>query len=248
MGRVIDKQATESKLTISGIDIQLVRKAIKNLHLAVLPPDGDVRIAVPHHTSDERVRLAVISKLGWIRKQQAEFKQQPRQSEREIVTGETHYLWGRKYRLEVIEQIGKSRIEIKGKNRIRLYVKTGSSIESRSQVLREWYRDQLKEKVSEHITYWSSIIKRKPNSVGIRKMKTKWGSCNTESKRILLNLELAKKPIECLEYIIVHELVHLHERHHNERFKKYMEKFLPNWRERRNLLKKLPLAYDDWLY
>ncbi len=110
-----------------------------------------------------------------------------------MVTGETHYLWGRKYRLEVIEQIGKSRIEIKDKNRIRLYVKAGSSIKSRSQVLQEWYRDQLKEKVSEQIAYWSSIIKRKPKSVGIRKMKTKWGSCNSESKRILLNLELAKK-------------------------------------------------------
>ena len=248
MGRIIDENAKQSSLVIRDLNVQVVRKAIKNLHLAVLPPDGNVRIAVPHQTTDERVRLAVISKLAWIRRQQADFAQQPRQTEREMVSGESHYFWGKKYRLEVIEGSGKHCVEIKGKNRLRLYVRPDTSIENRLRVLDNWYRDQLIVRVAELIEYWSPIIKRKPKSVGIRKMKTKWGSCNTESKRILLNLELVKKPQECLEYIIVHELVHLHERHHNERFKKYMEKFLPDWRERRNLLKKLPLAYEDWLY
>jgi hypothetical protein len=248
LGRIIDESATESLLVISGMEIQVVRKNIKNLHLAVLPPDGKVRLAVPHHVTDERVRLAIISKLAWIRRQQADFSQQPRQTEREMINGESHYLWGRQYRLEVIEQVGKHRIETKGKSKLRLYVQPNTSVENRLLVLNNWYREQLKLKVAELVEHWSPIIKRKPKACGIRKMKTKWGSCNIEAKRIWLNLELAKKPPECLEYILVHELVHLLERHHNDRFRKYMDKFLPKWREHRNLLNKLPLPYEDWLY
>lgn len=248
MGRIIDESATESLLVISGMDIQVVRKNIKNLHLAVLPPDGKVRVAVPHHVTDERVRLAIIAKLAWIRRQQADFSQQPRQTEREMINGESHYLWGRQYRLEVIEQLGKHRIEIKGKNKLRLYVQPNTSVENRLLVLNNWYREQLKTKVAELVGHWSPIIKRKPKACGIRKMKTKWGSCNIEAKRIWLNLELVKKPPECLEYILIHELVHLLERHHNDRFCKYMDKFLPKWREHRSLLNKLPLVYEDWQY
>lgn len=248
MGRIIDASATESLLVISGMEIQVVRKNIKNLHLAVLPPDGKVRVAVPHHVTDERVRLAIISKLAWIRRQQVDFSQQPRQTEREMINGESHYLWGRQYRLEVIEQVGKHRIETKGKSKLRLYVQLGTSVENRLLVLNNWYREQLKLKVAELVEHWSPIIKRKPKACGIRKMKTKWGSCNIEARRIWLNLELVKKPPECLEYILVHELVHLLERHHNDRFRKHMDKFLPKWREHRNLLNKLPLAYEDWQY
>lgn len=225
-----------------------MRKNIKNLHLAVLPPDGKVRFAVPHHVSDERVRLAVISKLAWIRKQQAAFNQQARQTEREMVNGESHYLWGRQYRLEVIEQVGKHRVETKGKNKLRLYVQPNTSTANRLLVLNDWYRVQLKVKVVELLDHWSPIIKRKPNGCGIRIMKTKWGSCNIEAKRIWLNLELVKKPPECLEYILVHELVHLLERHHNDQFRKHMDTFLPKWREHQTLLNKLPLAYEDWQY
>ena len=248
MGRIIDGSATESLLVISGMEIQVVRKSIKNLHLAVLPPDGKVRVAVPHHVTDERVRLAIISKLAWIRRQQADFSQQPRQTEREMTNGESHYLWGRQYRLEVIEQVGKHRVETKGKSKLRLYVQPGTSVEKRLLVLNNWYREQLKIKVTELVEHWSPIVKRKPKACGIRKMKTKWGSCNIEAKRIWLNLELVKKPLVCLEYIFVHELVHLLERHHNERFRKHMDKFLPNWNECRSLLNKLPLAYEDWQY
>ncbi|HOY24136.1 MAG TPA: SprT family zinc-dependent metalloprotease, partial [Cellvibrio sp.] len=190
MGRIIDESATESLLVISGMEIQVVRKNIKNLHLAVLPPDGKVRVAVPHHVNDERVRLAIISKLAWIRRQQADFSQQPRQTEREMINGESHYLWGRQYRLEVIEQVGKHRVETKGKSKLRLYVQPGTSVENRLLVLNNWYREQLKLKVSELVEHWSPIIKRKPKACGIRKMKTKWGSCNIEAKRIWLNLEL----------------------------------------------------------
>jgi predicted metal-dependent hydrolase len=248
LGRIIDTSATASFLLISGLKIQVVRKNIKNFHLAVLPPDGKVRVAVAHHVTDERVRLAIISKLGWIRRQQAHFEQQPRQSAREMVNGESHYLWGRAYRLEVIEQIGKHRIEPKGKSKLRLYVQPGTSVENRLAVLNNWYREQLKVRVEELVKHWSPIIKRTPNACGIKKMKTKWGSCNIEAKRVWLNLELAKKPPECLEYILVHELVHLLERHHNERFRKYMDKFLPKWRDQRALLNSLPLAYEDWQY
>ena len=248
MGRVIDTSATESTLSVSGIPVQVVRKDIKNLHLAVLPPEGKIRVAVPHHVTDERIRLAIISKLAWIRRQQADFSQQPRQSEREMINGESHYIWGRHYRLDVIEQLGKHRIELKGKNKLRLYVQPGTTIENRLLVLQNWYREQLKEKAAQLIEYWSPIIKRKPKAFGIKKMKTKWGSCNIEAKRIWLNLELAKKPPECLEYILVHEMVHLLERHHNERFRKHMDKFLPKWRDHRSLLNTLPLAYEDWQY
>ena len=233
---------------IRGMEIQVIRKTIKNFHLAVLPPYGKVRVAVPHHVTDERVRLAIISKLAWIRRQQADFNQQPRQTEREMINGESHYLWGRQYRLEVIEQVGKHRIEVKGKSKFRLYVQAGTSADNRLVVLNNWYREQLKVKIDELIEHWSPIIKRKPKSCGIRKMKTKWGSCNIETKRILFNLELVKKPPECLEYILVHELVHLLVRHHNERFRKHMDTFLPKWREHRNLLNTLPLAYEDWQY
>lgn len=248
MNRIIDASVTEDFLVISGLKIQVVRKHIKNFHLSVLPPDGKVRVAAPHHVTDERVRLAIISKLGWIRRQQAAFAQQPRQTEREMINGESHYLWGRAYRLEVIEQAGRHRIETKGKSKLRLYVQAGTSVENRLAVLNGWYREQLKVRVEALVKHWSLIIKQTPKAYGIKKMKTKWGSCNIEAKRVWLNLELAKKPPECLEYILVHELVHLLERHHNERFVKYMDKFLPKWREHRNLLNQLPLAYEDWQY
>jgi len=248
LGRIIDASETESLLVISGLNIQVVRKNIKNLHLAVLPPDGKVRFAVPHHVTDERVRLAVISKLAWIRRQQNAFNQQERQTEREMVDGESHYLWGRQYRLEVIEQVGKHRVETKGKNKLRLYVQPDTSTDNRLLVLNQWYREQLKVRVSELLDHWSLVIKRQPTACGIRKMKTKWGSCNIEAKRIWLNLELVKKPPECLEYILVHELVHLLERHHNDQFRKHMDTFLPKWREHQSLLNKLPLAYEDWQY
>jgi predicted metal-dependent hydrolase len=248
LGKVIDQSALESQLVISGLTIQVVRKSIKNFHLAVLPPAGKVRVAVPHHVTDERLRLAIISKLAWIRRQQAEFNQQARQSEREMMDGECHFLWGRPYRLEVIEQIGKHHIETKGKSKLRLYVQPNTSVANRLLVLNNLYREQLNLKIAELLDHWSPLIKQKPKACGIKKMKTKWGSCNIEAKRIWLNLELAKKPPECLEYILVHEMVHLLERHHNDRFLKHMDHFLPKWREHRNLLNKLPLAYEDWQY
>ncbi|MBE0998501.1 M48 family metallopeptidase, partial [Escherichia coli] len=155
-----------------------------------------------------------------------------RQSDRAMVSGECHYLWGRRYRLNLIERSGKHEIKL-GRGRLHLYVNPATTLENKALVLNSYYRDALKTRIAELLPVWEDKIGVKAADWGIKKMKTKWGSCNIQAKRIWLNLELAKKPPECLEYILVHELVHLLERNHNERFKGYMDKLLPDWRERR---------------
>lgn len=232
---------------IGSISVQLNRKAIKNLHISVLPPDGRVRVSAPNAMTDNAIRRAVVSRIPWIRQQQAQFVSQPRQSQREMVSGECHYLWGKAYRLQVIECSGKTEVRVIRK-RICVSVPADSSIETKARAINEFYRVELKRRVAELILTWQQRLNVKLSAWVVRKMKTKWGSCNTDTKRILLNLELAKKPPECLEYILVHELVHLIERRHNERFKNYMDRLLPDWRERRDLLNNMPLAHEDWIY
>jgi len=234
-------------IQIGTIELQLNRKPIKNLHISVLPPDGKVRVSAPEKMTDTAIRMAVISRIPWIKKQQSDFAKQPRQSDREMLNGESHYLWGRRHRLNVVERAGRHEVKI-GRGKIYLYVNSGTSIENRALLLSQYYRSVLKSRISELLQPWEEEIRVTANSWGVKKMKTKWGSCNTGAKRIWLNLELAKKPPECLEYILVHELVHLHERRHNERFKAFMDKHLPDWRERRNLLNKMPLAHNNWIY
>ncbi|MBD2096821.1 M48 family metallopeptidase [Trichocoleus sp. FACHB-591] len=235
-------------MVVSGIAVQVVRKPIKNLHLSVCPPEGHVRIAVPLHMTDDNVRLAVITRLSWIKKQQASFQDQPRQSEREMVTGESHYLFGKRYRLEAIERRGRHEVVIKNNSTLQLFVNPGTSTQKRSLVLNDWYRSQLKARIPDLLSHWQSIIGQQVSNWGIKKMKTKWGSCNIDQRRIWLNLELAKKPTECLEYVLVHELVHLLERHHNERFKAHMDKYFPQWQRSQDVLKREPLAYENWTY
>ena len=235
-------------LTVSGIDVRVVRKSIKNLHLGVYPPDGQVRVAVPEHVTDDNVRLAVVSKLSWIKRQQKDFHDQPRQSEREYISGECHYFLGKRYRLEVIERHGKPEIRLLKSGKIKLFVRPNASVETKQKLLSEWYRTQLKTLIPKLLDVWQPAIGKQADAWGVKQMKTKWGSCNTDRAHIWLNLELAKKPPECLEYILVHELIHLHERHHNERFRALMEKFMPNWRQRKKLLNNLPLAHEDWIY
>ncbi|WP_335337184.1 SprT family zinc-dependent metalloprotease [Sedimenticola thiotaurini] len=234
-------------IEIGSIPMQLNRKAIKHLHISVLPPDGRVRISAPKSMSDTAIRMAVISRIPWIKRQQRDFAKQPRQSAREMVSGECHYLWGRRYRLDVIERTGKHEIKT-APGRLRLYVRPGASVQNRELVLNEFYRQQLKDRIPELFNHWQTKIGVNAAEWGVKSMKTKWGSCNAQAKRIWLNLELAKKPPECLEYILVHELVHLLERRHNERFKASMDRFLPDWRERRDLLNRMPLAYTHWAY
>lgn len=234
-------------LEIGAITMQLHRKAIKNLHISVLPPDGRVRVSAPESMTETAIRMAVISRLPWIKKQQSDFAKQPRQSDREMVSGECHYLWGKRHRLNVVVRSGRHEVRIGG-GKIHLYVNPSTSLENKALVLSEYCRASLKGRIAGLLEYWPSEIGVEAASWGVKKMKTKWGSCNTEAKRIWLNLELAKKPPECLEYILVHELIHLLERKHSERFKAYMDKFLPDWKERRNLLNRMPLAHGHWIY
>ena len=235
-------------IEVRNIQVEVVRKAIKNLHLAVYPPEGRVRVAVPLHVTDENVRLAVITKLGWIKKQQTNFKDQPRQSQREMVSGESHYFMGRRYLLDVVQRHGRHDIAIENNTRMTLYVQPGTSERNKEKVLLEWYRRQLKILIPDLVAKWEPVIGVQVRQWSIKKMKTRWGACNIAAKRIWLNLELAKKPPECLAYILVHEMVHLLERHHNDRFKMLMDQFMPQWRLYREALNQTPLAHEEWYY
>ncbi|MCC9641680.1 M48 family metallopeptidase [Rhodopirellula sp. JC740] len=239
---------TESyQIRVSGMAIDVDRKNVENLHLAVYPPAGRVRVAAPTEMSRDAVRLVVIDKLGWIKRQRRSFDKQARQSRREYVSGETHYVWGRRCRMQVYEISGPQHVQLVGTS-LKLFVRPDSKRDQREQVINNWYRSELRTRAAEHFAKWSPIVGKSPDDWQIRRMKTKWGSCKKETKRIWLNLELAKKPPECLQYIVVHELVHLIERHHNEKFKAVLERCLPTWRIARDRLNEAPLAHEDWEY
>ncbi len=233
-------------LRIRELRVQVVRKDIKNLHLGVYPPEGRVRVAAPLLVSDEAVRLAVIDKLAWIRRQQAKFAAQPRQSEREMVSGESHYFLGRRYRLRVYERVASPRVVLCGVRSLDLLVPPGTSADQRRAVLERWYRAQLKALIAPLLAQWQPVLGVQAATWGVKKMKTKWGSCNPATRRLWFNLELAKKPPQCLEYIVVHELMHLLERQHNERFVALLNVHLPQWQHTRQLLNALPLGYKQW--
>jgi predicted metal-dependent hydrolase len=239
---------TKTRITAGGIAVEIVRKDIKNLHLGVYPPNGRVRVAAPLVVSDEAVRLAVIDKLAWIKQQKTRFAEQPRQSRREMVNGECHYFQGRRYRLQVHVQKGPARIALRGIAFLDLFIRQDTDTKQREAVLLNWYREQLKALVPPLLEKWQPILGVEVASWGIRKMKTRWGSCNAEARRIWLTPELAKKPVQCLEYIVVHEMVHLIERRHNERFMELMDRAMPNWRNCREELNSGPLCHEDWRY
>jgi len=234
------------QLTVRGLAVEVVRKDIKNLHLGVYPPHGRVRVAVPRRVSDDAVRLAVIGKLGWIRRQRARYEAQPRQSEREMVSGESHYFLGRRCRLLVIAHEGTAKVLLRHKSTIEMHVRPESSARQRELVLHRWYRQQLKELIPPLLEKWRAAMGVQLADWRVKRMKTKWGSCNADAARIWLNLELAKKPVQCLEYVVVHELAHLVERRHNERFIAMMDDCLPQWRLRRQELNSTPLAHETW--
>ena len=237
-----------SRITVSGLPVEIVRKDIKNLHLGVYPPNGRVRVAAPVRIRDEAVRLAVISRLAWIKRQRRRFHSQERQSAREYVSRESHYFLGRRYLLNVIEHDGPSQVSRRGNKILELRAPKGASSHRREQILLSWYRKNLKALILPLIEKWEAKIGMKVESWGVRRMKTKWGSCNSVDRRIWLNLQLAKKPIHCLEYIVVHEMVHLIERKHNDRFTMLLDQFLPNWRAYRDELNHAPLAHETWSY
>lgn len=235
------------QIVVGGVTVQVIRKAIKNLHLGVYPPNGRVRVAAPLRVSDNAVRLAVVDKLGWIKRQRAKFDSQPRQSVREMVSGESHYVFGRRYRLRVTHGPGPATVKTRGRW-LDMHVPQGASAEKRSRLLQGWYRERLRVRTLPLVMKWQHAIGVHLADWGIKRMKTKWGACNPSAGRIWLNLELAKKPVQCLEYLIVHELVHLVERTHNDRFIALMDEHLPNWKARRMLLNAQPLAHDTWEY
>jgi predicted metal-dependent hydrolase len=234
-------------MKLGDIKIELVQKNIKNVHLSVLPPHGDVRIAAPLHLSEETIRLYAISKLPWIKQQQKKIRNQERESRREFINKETHYYQGRKYLLRIFERNEPPRVEL-NKKYLDLYVRPHTSTLQRQHILNKWYRNEMKELIPVYIKKWEKVMAVKVADFGIKSMKTKWGTCNIEAKRIWLNLELAKKPLQCLEYIIVHEMVHLLERRHNDRFIWYLNKFMPQWKSYREELNRLPISHLDWEY
>jgi predicted metal-dependent hydrolase len=232
-------------LTVRGINIDVIYKDIKNLHIGVYPPVGRVRVAAPMRLDQEQIRLAVIQRLPWIKRRQQELQDAARQSPREMVTGESHYVWGTRHRLKVIERDGRAHVEVDGA-RLLMYVPAGTDTDSRAKLLQDWQRHQLRLAVPPLIAKWEPIVGRKVPRWSIRRMKTKWGSCNRETGHVWFNLELAKKHPLCLEYIIVHEMAHLLERNHSDRFTALMDKFMPDWRSRRDELNHAPLADEQW--
>lgn len=236
------------KMLVAGISVDVQRKDIKNLHVGVYPPAGRVRVAAPLRLDDEAVRLAVISRLGWIRRQQAAFTQQDRQSQREFVSGESHYFRGRRYRLEVIERPGPLSVSIRSNTVLSMEVPPGLDADKRAELLDRWYRNQLRAATPGLLDKWLPKLEVPAPEVRIRRLKTLWGSCNAEARRIWLNLELIKKPPTCLEFIMVHELAHLIERHHNDHFLAIMDRAMPTWRAARDELNRSPLAHSDWMY
>jgi hypothetical protein len=235
-----------SQVVVSGIPIQIVRKPIKNLHVGVYPPNGRVRVAAPLRINDAAVRLAVVERLRWIKRQRARFESQTRESKREMVTGESHYVFGKRYRLRMIEDEAKHGVTVKNRSRLELHVPPTADLTHRELILRKWYRNLLKEAVLPLLGKWQNILGVTLSDLRIRRMKTKWGACNAEAGRIWLNLELAKKPMQCLEYVIAHELTHLIERYHNDRFVAILDTHLPNWRTHRARLNCTPLAHENW--
>lgn len=230
------------QIEISGIQIEIQKKDIKNLHLSVLPPDGKVRISAPMHLSDESITMFVRTKIGWIKKQQEKFERQPRQCEREYVSGETLYVFGQQYFLRVEYSYQGNSLVLSGNDAI-LTVRKESTAKQRENFVNEWYREQLKAEIAQLLPKWETVTGLKCSSWQTKYMTTRWGTCNTQTKKIWLNLQLAKKPIECLEYVILHELVHTQVKNHGADFVAIMDKYMPYWRDIKKTLNNLKLDY-----
>jgi len=227
--------------------VDVVLKNIKNIHLSVYPPTGRVRISAPQRMNLDTIRVFAISKLGWIKQQQTKLRRQERESPREYLDREGHYVWGRRYLLNTIECDEAPSVELKH-SRMFLRVRPGTQDDKKQAVVEQWYRDQLKIAVPPLIAKWEPLLRVKVERFFVQHMKTKWGSCNPSARRIRLNTDLAKKPRECLEYIVVHEMVHLLEPTHNPRFVALMDGFIPQWRFYRDRLNRLPVRHEEWIY
>ena len=235
-----------TRIEIRGIEVEIVRKDIKHLHLGVYPPEGRVRVAAPLRLDDDAVRLAIISRLAWIRRKRAEFEGQDRQSRREFVTGESHYFEGRRYRLDVIESTGPTGIRLRDNAWMEMRVRPATDRSAREAMLYRWYRAQLRERIPEMVAKWEPRIGVTVLDWRIRRMKTRWGTCNSGGRAALADSELAKKPVSCLEYVVVHEMIHLLERGHNDRFRRILDRVMPTWRPRLEELNRAYLPDEEW--
>jgi hypothetical protein len=235
------------RIQLGDIAIDVVKKDIKNIHLSVYPPVGRVRISAPLRMDVEKIRVYAISKLDWVKKQQKKMRQQDRESPREYIDRESHFLWGRRYLLKVQEVDVPPSVEVKH-NTLMLRVRPGTVEDSRAEILEEWYRRQLKDAAPKLVAQWERMMGVRVANLFVQRMRTKWGGCNVRSRNIRLNTELAKKPRECLEYILVHEMVHLLEPTHGQRFVALMDQFMPNWEFYREQLNRLPVRHESWGY
>lgn len=237
----------KSKIDLGEFDAEVIRKSIKNVHLSVYPPDGRVRISAPLHMELDTIRVFAISKLAWIKSQQRKMLAQERETPREYLDRESHYVWGKRYLLQVVEKDAAPGMELRH-SKLVLQVRLGTSEERRQEILDAWYRDQIKAVMPKLLGKWEPLMGVKAGRVFVQQMKTKWGSCNPASRNIRLNTDLAKKPPECLEYIVVHELAHLIEPTHNARFVALMDLFLPQWKHIKDELNRLPVRHEKWGY
>lgn len=236
-----------TELRLGEIAVDVVLKDIKNVHLGVYPPTGRVRISAPKRMSLTTIRVFAISKLGWIKQQQRNLRSQERETPREYLDRESHYVWGTRYLLKVVQDNSSAKVELKHKKMI-LRLAPGASDETKQAIVARWYREQIKAAVPSLIEKWGQIIPAKVERVFVQRMKTKWGSCNPGKHSIRLNTDLAKKPRECLEYILVHEMAHILEPTHSERFVALMDRLMPEWRARRDELNRLPVRHENWTY
>ncbi|MFK5948934.1 MAG: SprT family zinc-dependent metalloprotease [Methylococcales bacterium] len=234
-----------SELQLGDLTIQVLKKDIKNVHLSVYPPNGRVKVSAPKSMPLDTLRVFVISKLTWIRKQQQKLQAQAREAARDYIERESHYFKGERYLLKVVEHNHPPKILL-DHQAITLYIRPKTSTEKRAVILNDWYRAQLKQQIPELITKYEKLMGVSVNEFGVKKMKTKWGTCNPIAQRIWLNLELAKKPPELLEYVVVHEMAHLLERSHNRRFVLLMDKFMPKWKFYKDELNRLPISHVNW--
>lgn len=236
-----------TQIQLGDMAVDVVLKDIKNVHLSVHPPTGRVTIAAPAHMSLDTIRVFAITKLSWIRQQQRKLRQQEREAPREYLDRESHYLWGKRYLLKVFEADRPPTIELKH-SRMHLRVRPGTSQIKSQAIVDEWYRVQIKQAAAPLIALWELRLGVKVERFYVQRMKTKWGSCNHRARTIRLNTDLAKKPPECLEYLIVHELVHILEPTHNARFIALLDHHMPKWRSHQQTLNRLPVRHESWGY
>jgi predicted metal-dependent hydrolase len=236
-----------TRIQLGDIPVDVIRKDIKNVHLSVHPPTGRVRIAAPERMSIDTVRVFAIAKVPWIRKQQRKLREQERETPREYIDRESHYVWGKRYLLKVVEADQSPAVEL-NHGRMILRVRPGSKKTKRQAILEEWHRELVRKAVPPLIEKWQRLMGIRVRRFFVQRMKTKWGSCNDRAGSIRLNTDLARKPMECLEYIVVHEMVHLLERTHSARFTALMDQFMPKWQSHREALNRLPVRYESWDY